>query len=173
MQIVVSPVLPGERDALANLVEKYLYEFTLLDPDDVDDTGNYGYAYLDDYFKDERRWAYFFRVGGKLAGFCMVNNYAEPDDRPFDFCMCEFFVMHKYRRHGVGKQAFYEILKRHSGVWKLGFHPKNPAAHFWKHCIAEKIPAGKIDFIHAYPTFTFGDGTHADMFFFDCTAAKF
>ena len=49
---------------------------------------------------------------------------------PFD--MAEFFVMRKYRRHGVGRQAALEIFRRFPGPWQVRQQRFNPeATAFW------------------------------------------
>ena len=40
---------------------------------DVNDDGAYGYRYLDHYWTEEGRYAYFIKVSGKLAGFVMIR----------------------------------------------------------------------------------------------------
>ena len=102
MQVELQPVSIEKREILANLLEKYEYEFSQWNLCDVNPLGLYGYKYLDCYWLEENRWAYFILADGKLAGFVMVNDYAEAPERATDFSMAEFFVMHKYRRAGVG-----------------------------------------------------------------------
>ncbi len=79
-----------DREILANLLE-------------VNRLGLYGYEYLDYYWTEDKRWAYFIEVNGKLAGFAMVIDMPEVEGTQTDFQMAEFFVMNKYRRSGVGK----------------------------------------------------------------------
>ena len=35
----------------------------------------HGYSYLDSYWTEEGRWAFFLKVDGKLAGFAMVIGF--------------------------------------------------------------------------------------------------
>ena len=120
-----------DREILSNLLEKYDYEFSQYDNRDVNKFGLYGYQYLDYYWTEKNRWAYFIIVDGNLAGFVMVIDLPEVDDREADFQIAEFFVMYKYRRMGVGKQAFFKVLDKHNGRWQLKRHPKNlSSVHF-------------------------------------------
>ena len=49
MDIELKPVKIQQREILANLLEKYLYEFSQYDGRDVNALGLYGYRYLDYY----------------------------------------------------------------------------------------------------------------------------
>ena len=74
MTLSLDPVSVDEKEILRNLLEKYLYEFSQYDLGDVNALGLYGYAYLDNYWTEDNRWAFFIRVDGRLAGFAMVND---------------------------------------------------------------------------------------------------
>lgn len=84
-----------------------------------------------------------------------------------DFQMSEFFVLYKYRRSGVGKQAVFQILDMHKGRWQLKRHPANTASvYFWDHVIDE-YTKGCFELVKAYPGTEYDDGTLADVFFFE------
>lgn len=157
-----------DREILSNLIEKYDYEFSQYDNRDVNKLGLYGYQYLDCYWwAEEKRWAYFIIVEGKLAGFIMVNDYPEVKSRKTKFVMSEFFIMYKYRRLGIGKQAFFKVLNLHKGTWQLKRHPKNkPSVYFWNKVIAE-YTKGNYELIESCPHTEYDDGTLADVFFFE------
>ena len=166
MKIELKQVTIDEKEILKNLLEKYDYEFSQWDKRDVNKLGVYGYEYLDYYWTEDKRWAYFILVGGKLAGFAMVIDLPEVGDRDTDFQMAEFFVLHKYRRLGIGKQAFFKVLDIHKGRWQLKRHPANEASvHFWDKAIDE-YTNGRFELIKAYPGTEYDDGTLADVFFF-------
>ena len=127
-----------EREILTNLLEKFDYEFSQYDGRDVNKLGLYGYPYLDYYWSDEDRYAYFIYVNTKLAGFAMIYNYRDKGDPETDFQVSEFFVMYKYRRSGVGKQAFFQLLDKHKGRCGLRCLSKNIASvQFWDNVINE------------------------------------
>jgi len=167
MQVTLRLVTLAEREILANLLEKYAYEFSQYDKRDINPLGLYGYMYLDYYWTENKRWAYFIEVDGLLAGFVMVNDYPEAEDRETDFSLSEFFVMYKYRRTGVGRQAFFMALDRHRGRWQLKMHPGNTASvSFWRTVINE-YTHGKYELVQGYPGSEYDDGTPGDVFFFD------
>ena len=167
MNVSLRRVNLDEREILANLLEKYDYEFSQYDNRDVNKLGLYGYKYLDCYWIDENRWAYFIEVDTKLAGFVMVNDFPEAEDRETDFSIAEFFVMHKYRRLGVGKQAFFNVLEIHKGKWQLKRHPKNEASVvFWDKVISE-YTNDNFELIEAYKGTEYANGSLGDIFFFE------
>ena len=169
MQVTLRPAALEDREILANLLEKYGYEFSQYDTGmAVNKLGLYGYEYLDCYWwEDENRWPYFIEADGKLAGFVMINDHPEAPDRKTDFCVSEFFVMYKYRRMGVGKKAFFMAADLHRGTWQLKRHPKNIASvFFWNKAVAE-YTGGNYEMIEGYPDTAYEDGTLADVFFFD------
>ena len=168
MRVELQPVTIDEREILANLLEKYNYEFSQWDGRGVNALGLFGYRYLDYYWCDEEcRWAYFIRVDGELAGFVLINNHIDVPDRPVDFAVAEFFVLYKYRRGGVGSQAAKAAFDLHRGRWQLKYHPKNAgSAAFWNRVVRE-YTGGQYELAQAYPGTEYTDGTLGDVLFFE------
>lgn len=165
MKFEMVPVKEEEKEVLRNLLEKYNYEFTQYEGGDVNSLGLYGYKYLDHYWTEDGRWAFFLKADGKLAGFTMVNDHAEVGKT--DYAMSEFFVMFRYRRCGLGKWAAFQLFDRFKGSWQLKRHPKNfPAVAFWDRVVSEYTSGNfrmeSIGGEAAYP-----DGAPADVFFFE------
>ena len=161
------PVGKGEKEILRNLLEKYLYEFSQYDGGKVNSLGLFGYDYLDNYWTEENRWAFFIRADGELAGFVMVSNFPEaPGSKP-DYSLGEFFVMYPYRRQGVGKAAAFAAFDRFRGKWQLKRHPGNTGSvAFWDRVVAE-YTGGNFTLRKGLPGTEYGDGTPGDVFFFD------
>lgn len=158
-----------EKETLKNLLEKYLYEFSQWDKNDVNESGLYGYEYLDCYFTEEHRYPYFIKVNGNIAGFIMISDYPEVPEHETDFCLSEFFIMYKYRRCGYGREAVTKVLDLHHGRWQLKRHPNNTASvFFWDRVISE-YTRGNYRLVESYPNseVDYDDGTPADVFFFE------
>ena len=165
----ITLVRPEERETLRNLMEKYLCEFSQWELMDVDEQGLYGYEWLDDFLTQKNRWPYFLRVDGKLAGLALVNDFPEVPEEKTDFCISEFFILPRYRRRGVGKEAVFRILDMHHGKWQLKRHHHNiPSVHFWNRVISE-YTGGNFRLVEGYPNpeVNYEDGTAADVFFFE------
>lgn len=158
-----------EKATLYNLLEKYLYEFSQWEKTDTDEKGLYNYEWLDCYFTEENRYPYLIKVDGKLAGFVLISDYPEVPEETADFCLSEFFIMHKYRRNGYGRSAVFQVLDKHHGKWQLKRHPHNVASvHFWNSVIS-RYTKGNYRLVERYPNHDvdYDDGTPADVFFFE------
>lgn len=143
MDICLERVTQEQREILARLLELYQYDFSEYDGGDVNPYGLYGYAYLDYYWTEKGRYAYFIKVDGKLAGFVMLCGYCYVSREKDVHFLSEFFVMKKYRRKGIGSTAFREILRLHPGKWELTVHPNNPGAEtFWENAIGQYAASG-------------------------------
>ena len=163
-----------DRNTLMNLLEKYLYEFSQWDLNEVDENGLYGYEYLDCYFEEERRYPYLLMVDDKIAGMVLVSDHPEVPEEDTDFCMSEFFIMNKYRRKGYGKEAVFKIFDMHRGKWQLKRHPHNlGSVTFWNKVVDEYMD-GNYRLVEGYPNkeVDYDDGTPADVFFFDNSYAN-
>ncbi len=166
MDIKLVPAGIDDKEILKNLLEKYDYEFSQYDNRDVNDLGLYGYKYLDYYWTEEKRWAFFIMVDGKRAGFAMVNDFPEADEST-DYSLSEFFIMYKYRRCGVGKYAAMKVFDMFHGKWQLKRHPKNiGSVHFWND-VVNQYTKGNYRLLEAYPNSEYDDGTLGDIFFFE------
>jgi predicted acetyltransferase len=129
MQVEVVEAADDDRTVIRRLLQLYHYDFSEFDDADVNSHGEYLHRYLDEYWTDADRAAFLFRVGGAWAGLALVFT-GEPRD------MAEFFVMRKYRRHGVGGQAAASLFERFPGRWTVREQLANPAATaFWRRAI--------------------------------------
>lgn len=166
MQTDLIRVKAEEKEILRNLLEKYGFEFSLYDGRDVGPLGLYGYSYLDHYWTEENRFAFFMRVRGNLAGFMMINS--NPEVLPgTDYTMSEFFVMYKYRRIGIGQSMAARAFDMFQGVWQLKRHPKNLASvAFWDRVISA-YTHGRFELFFGHPNAEYEDGTLGDVFLFD------
>lgn len=69
-----------------------------------------------------------------LHGSVMVGLALVFTGLPHD--IAEFFVMRKYRRHGVGAEAAVQLFARFPGDWTVRQQLSNPAATtFWRKAI--------------------------------------
>lgn len=163
MNTEIKRVSLDEKDTLANLLEKYNYEFSQYDKRQFDNNGLFGYEYLDNYFTEEGRYAYFIYADNTLAGFALINKYKECD-RPIDWSIAEFFVSYNFRRQGVATEAVRQIFNVHKGWWHIKYHKKNTASVVLWNKIAKMYSDDYELVIGDEP---FGDGTEASVLFFE------
>ncbi|TCT17228.1 putative acetyltransferase [Natranaerovirga pectinivora] len=166
MNIDIVQVGIEDKEVLRNLLEKYNYEFSQYNNRDVNKLGLYGYDYLDNYWTEKNRWAFFIVVDDHLAGFIMVNDYPEVQEEKTDYTLAEFFIMLKYRRCGIGKYAAYKVFDMFKGRWQLKRHPKNLASvYFWDKVVRD-YTKGNYRLVKSYQGTEYEDGTLGDIFFF-------
>lgn len=164
MNVELKRVTLEQKSTLANLLEKYNYEFSQYDKRKFDENGLFGYKYLNNYFTDNDRFAYFITVNGELAGFALINKYHECE-RPIDWSVAEFFVSYNYRRQGVATEAVRQILERHKGYWHIKYHKNNIASVVLWNNVAKRFSNDNYELcIGDEP---FGDGTEASVLFFE------
>ena len=167
MNIQLRPIKLIEREVLRNLWEKYDYDSSCYDNNDVDEFGLYECKDFDYYWTKEIKWGYFIIVDGKLAGFVMLTNIPVIEGTETDFTIGEFFVMIKYRRLGVGRNVLFQVLNKHRGRQQLVRNPNNIlSVHFWDNVINE-YTGGQYTLIRSHPRWTYPDGTPGDVFFFE------
>ncbi|MGN0573183.1 MAG: GNAT family N-acetyltransferase [Acutalibacteraceae bacterium] len=163
MKISIKRVGSGEKDTLVNLLEKYNYEFSQYDKRQFDNNGLFGYKYLNNYFTEPGRFAYFIFVDDTLAGFALINKYKECD-RPIDWSIAEFFVSYNFRRQGVATEAVSQIFNIHKGWWHIKYHKKNVASVVLWNKIAKMY---SDDYELCIGDEPFDDGTEASVLFFE------
>ena len=139
-----------QRQTLANLMQKYLYEMTRYYPIAMGEDGNYNYKYLPLYFEEEARRAYFFYAGEALVGFALINDYSFTGE-PTDNSIAEFTIFPACRGRGYGLAAVEALRALRPGSWQLKYSPENEAgARLWQkvkgRCngVEQPLPDGHI-----------------------------
>ncbi len=137
MTISIAAASLQDRPALEQLMQFYLYDFSEITQEDVEENGRYPYyGYLPLYWSEPNRHPFLIRQGGKLAGFALVNQHSLIDAEFHGHSIAEFFVMHKYRRLGVGAYAATRLFYRFPGEWQVAELAGNTGAQaFWRKVI--------------------------------------
>ena len=116
-----------------NLMQLYFHDMSEFSPRDIDNQGRYSYQYFDSYWTDDGLYPFLIKVDGASSGFALVR---ETEDGTMD--MAEFFVLRKYRRHGVGAIAARALFDTFPGWWEVRQEPTNFGAQkFWRGVIYE------------------------------------
>lgn len=131
MDVRIEPILLEQKSVFVQLMELCNYDFSIYFGDDINEYGYYGYDRIDDYWNEAGRFPYFIRVDGKLAGFVLVRSCCEYNAMETPHSIAEFFVVQKYRRRGVGRQAAIQTFDLHRGGWEVAQWANNvPAQAF-------------------------------------------
>lgn len=125
------------KEALENLMQYYIYDFSEFIKCDVEEDGRYKPYPLEDYWReDNHRVPYIIKQNDKYVGFVLVR-FIESDEYNY-FSIAEFFILKKYRREGIGKTVAARIFDLHKGKWEVLQMEANKAAQvFWAKVIDE------------------------------------
>jgi len=130
--LTVDAATEADREAVANLMQLYLHDFSEFHETGVDEAGRFTYAPFDSYWSDPARRVYIFRLAGALAGFAFVNDWS-PSGQGVDNALAEFFVLRAYRRAGIGWEASGRLFEKLPGMWEVAVAGANvPAVNFWR-----------------------------------------
>ena len=154
---------PAESPLLANLLELYIHDLSAAFPSiTLGETGRFGYAKLPLYWSEpERRFPFLIRHDACVAGFALATRGSPLSDDPDVFDVAEFFVLRRFRRSGVGRQAARLLWQRLPGRWIVrASHGSPGAVPFWARVIAEYSAGTATDVTragvpHAWQVFSF------------------
>jgi predicted acetyltransferase len=131
--------------AVRRLVQLYLYDLGG-DRWGVEPDGTFGSpAWHKRFWARHGRHHFVIRVDGRLAGFALVTDRAHfAGDGVRE--ISEFFVLHKYRRRGVGTRAARMLFARFPGRWEVAELVWNVAAQrFWRRVIGRCAVGGVVE----------------------------
>jgi len=166
MNIKIVKVDISQINILINLVKFYCYEWSQYNGIEINENGEFEFEHhIHSFFNNERRHAFFIMADGKIAGFVLIDDDFDYDKNA-DYAISEFFIMHTYRRNGIGKRAAIEILKMFPGTWEIKMHPANTISmQFWKSVVSE-LTAGDYTYIQSYEQARYGDGSKGNIISF-------
>ncbi len=165
--VVVSRATLAEKPAIDGLFQFYAYHFSAFE-DAASDDLDFGpnglfepFEWMETYFTHPSRSAHLIRVGGKLAGFILLNAESHCGAE-IDVNIGEFFVAQKFRRWGVGAEALRQITAGRPGRWEAAILRANVSAQaFWPGAIAA-VPGVR----HITTTDCNGDGWNGPVLHF-------
>lgn len=146
-KVELEPCAAVRRPALEAMFQLYVHDFSEhwagLDRGELEEDGRFpDYPYLDRYWTEPDRSAWFIRADGHLAGFALLSGHSH-SGLPADHDVAEFFVVRKHRRFGVGFEAARQLIGRRSGQWEIAVVRANVGAlGFWRRVAAEMAAHG-------------------------------
>ena len=108
MKIDVRKAAVQDIPTFCNLWEFYIYDFSEMNDFDVDEYGRYGDP-PEHYWTKPHHFPFLIYADEKLAGFMLVRR-----NEPIQI-ISQFFVMLKYRKKGIGRQAAIEAFQMYPG----------------------------------------------------------
>jgi predicted acetyltransferase len=138
MTVEIKDVPIEQKHVLRQLMQLYLYDFSEIDGDDVSESGEFPYRWLDNYWTESERSPFLVYSDGHIAGFALVRTITMASRGTEAKSISEFFIMRKYRRTGLGRKAAFHVFDRFRGTWEVRQTQENLAAQaFWKVVIGE------------------------------------
>jgi predicted acetyltransferase len=137
MKVTLHEATTADLAVVKNLVPYYIYDMSEHMGWPCTAEGRFdGCDDLGSYWNSPRRHAFVLRSEGEVAGFVLI--LAENQEQDVDFSVTDFFVLRKFRRHGVGRRIAHELFERFPGRWKVEQFARNtPAVAFWSRIIDE------------------------------------
>lgn len=137
MQIKVIPATQDQQPILENLIELYAHDFSEMADLQLNSNGRYGYTPLPLYWQQPNRHPFLVTVDDRLAGFALVKQGSEISEDKDIWDVAEFFIVRRYRRHGIGKVVAHEIWRTFPGRWEVRVLERNQTGlAFWNRAIA-------------------------------------
>lgn len=123
---------------LANLLELYAHDFSEFSELDIGEDGRFNYPHLSLYWKEPRRHPFLIKAYGKLAGFVLVQKGSQLSADKEIWDVAEFFILRRYRRHGIGMKAAHAVWSMFEGKWEVRVMEHNSQAkEFWRRAVKE------------------------------------
>lgn len=124
-------------------MQLYLHDMSEYSNQEPDACGVYHYDYLDAYFQEPERSAYFIRIRGKIGGFALVRDVQGFGQRTVH-TVAEFYIIKCYRGLGIGEEIARMLFDKQPGTWQIPVLEENgPAVKFWKQ-ICWRYAGGKV-----------------------------
>jgi predicted acetyltransferase len=136
--INIEKVKIEDKNKLAEMLQLYLHEFSLFDQRQQDENGIYPYKYFDLYWQESDRLPLFIIDDKEIVGFALLI-LDDPESEQKDIkTISEFFVLEKFRKKGIGKNAAFKIFDMFHGKWAIRQLEGNTnAKSFWKRVVDE------------------------------------
>lgn len=132
---------PEDRKWIQSVYRDYLNDLAMLNTGIFPVLGEFGHREPDllaRWFADDRAHPLLILKSETPAGFALVVRPPRLSTTApgVDYRMSEFFVLAKYRRLGIGRDAAQLILNRFSGQWEVTEYLRNAGAvRFWRSVI--------------------------------------
>ncbi len=149
MELDIFSASPQDKPVMQRMLELYLYDLSPFANADLNEHGEFGYAYLDHYWTEQGRYPYLAKLADVYVGFALVNTHHYLPES--DYSMAEFFVMQRYRHQGLGQQFAVHVFEQHRGIWEVRQLPTHVSATlFWKRIISTYTAGAVKEFVDGY-----------------------
>jgi predicted acetyltransferase len=137
--VALDRATPETAPLLAEMLEQYVREMSAFFPVTPGEDGRYHYDALPLYWsRPDVRFAFIIRCGGAAAGFALATRGSPAGIEPDDLDVAEFFVLHEFRRSGIGRRAAAALWNEMRGTWVVRVSEANPRGlAFWTRAVRD------------------------------------
>ncbi|MGM1048120.1 MAG: GNAT family N-acetyltransferase [Bacillota bacterium] len=133
MQII--KVDNNKKEILKNLMTLYLHDLSEFSNDiDINqDKGLFEFDVFELFFEKEGLTPFFIVYENNIIGFILLQSGPYSNQEYADFVLNSFFILKKYRRRGLGREACKAFFNLYPGRYAVGQLLNNkPAVLYWK-----------------------------------------
>jgi len=131
-EVVLEPITVGNRPALDNLFELYVYDFSEHMPLRIQRSGRFELTPGDAWGTRGDHFGYLIQGGEELAGFALVRAGSRVTSSPDVMDIAEFFILRGRRRSGLGTRAAHALFAKFDRPWEVRVRRTNAVAlQFW------------------------------------------
>ena len=144
----------ADAGTVANLLQLYIHDLSAIFPNvEIGPDGLFRYDQLPRYWSEpNERFAFLIRWRGSLAGFALATRGSPASDDPNVLDVAEFFVVRRFRRKGVGREAARLLWNALPGKWTVRVSEANNAALlFWALTVPELVGGANVTLLPGNP----------------------
>ncbi|USB33391.1 GNAT family N-acetyltransferase [Paenibacillus sp. YPG26] len=133
MQIV--KVETTQKLILKHLIALFLHDLSEFNPGQElnQKNGLFEFDEFEWFFEKDGLTPYFIIYDNHIVGFILIQSDPFINPELYDYLVNSFFILKKYRKRGIGKQAAHQLFQRLPGRYVIGQLSNNdPAIAFWK-----------------------------------------
>jgi predicted acetyltransferase len=131
----ITKVEQNGKDILRQLITLFLHDLSEFNSDlEINQSnGLFEFDVFEWFFEKEGLTPFFIHEEDKIIGFILLQSGQFSNQEFADYVLNSFFIIKKYRRRGLGKEACKEFFKQFPGRYAISQVKTNtPAIHFWK-----------------------------------------
>ncbi|SMF78942.1 Predicted acetyltransferase [Paenibacillus uliginis N3/975] len=131
----ITKVEQSGKDILKQLMTLFLHDLSEFNSDlEINQSnGLFEFDVLEWFFEKEGLTPYFIKAEDKVIGFILLQSGPFSNQEYADYVLNSFFILKKYRRKGLGREACKEFFNQYPGRYAISQILTNtPAIHFWK-----------------------------------------
>lgn len=138
-QFKLIPAPLTDHPVIQNLGRFYVYDMSEYVREEdwaIPNDGLYECIDFKKYWQTDQAFPFLLRYNNELAGFVIIDKKGADPKTAFN--MAQFFILRRFKGHGVGKYIAQLCFDQFRGNWEVMVMPANSGAYqFWTYCIQD------------------------------------